>query len=178
VWRIGDPALPPRQPPPIPLSEQLRRAALPAFWDAVELTESRRRDSATWEEESHAMAWAEREGRERVARDARAAELVREDAERRRREKGAGGADPEARASAYLLRLSTGANDAWYATLCAVRGFALGEGPGSALVLSEYAPRYHRKLKAGEVRDMARRAMRATKPWGWLLTAGRDGWRR
>lgn len=119
------------------------------------------------------MAWKEKEGRERARRDARAAELVREDAERRRREKGGGGADPEARASAYLLALGTGANDAWYATLCAVRGFALGEGAGMALVLSEYAPRYHRKLRPGEVRDMARRAMRATKPWGWLLTADR-----
>ena len=108
----------------------------------------------------------ERAKRETEARDRIAA------AERERRREGRQ-ATPHDRASAYLSGMDVGAGQAWQAVLRAVRGFALGAEEGAALVMRDFAPRYHRKLRPGEVRDMARRAMRATVPWGWLLTAER-----
>lgn len=124
------------------------------------------RTAAWWEE---ACADAERTGAERARVDAEA--RARAEFAARRKEPRAGRvvSDRE-RASAYLATLETGPGGAWMACLYMVRGFALGVAEGAALVLSEYAPRYHRKMREREVVDMARRAERCGRmEWGEKL---------
>lgn len=164
-----------RQPPNGTPADHARLAADPAFWDGIEKDEGNRKGSATWEGEIAAIVAEMREERERRARDAAALRRIEEERERLAEEGGGRVAsDPATRASAYLSSISTGPNDAFWATMCAVRGFALGAEAGAALVIREYAPRYHRKLPPREVRDMARRAEKHGRlEWGWLLTADR-----
>lgn len=126
--------------------------------------------TAAWWEETIADAWKRR------AEGARKDSEERERARQAEQRKTAHGARDVDRASAYLATMGTGPGGAFAATLYAVRGFALGEREGAALVLEEYAPRYHRKLRPYEVAGMAKRAAtRSHLPWGWLLDRGKTG---
>lgn len=143
------------------------RPGIPGRWERSERWHTEVREA--WE-----TAMAAKNEEAQRARDVAALDRMMAERERLVGENGGRrGADPHARASAYLSRLPSGSGGAWTATLAMVRGFALGADEGAALVVLEFAPRYHRKLLPREVRDMARRAMRATVPWAWLLTAGR-----
>lgn len=89
-------------------------------------------------------------------------------------EHGGRGPTPERRASAWLEKADANSSyDASQAVLGVVRGFALGDRDGRALIELEYAPRFYRKFMRGELDGWVRRAMHANKPWGWKLTEAR-----
>lgn len=179
--------------PPVP-SEALASADPDRAWDIIAAhAESKRlvwvpaRNGrpARWEpgERAYIAQWEavmqireERAAEVRRARDAAAVERIHEERKRRERE-GSRGSRPDAhtRCSAYLSVLHTGSQGAFDAIHAAVKGFALGEREGLAIVMREYLPRYHRKVRAGELPGMVRRARQSGKEWGWLLNADRGG---
>lgn len=112
------------------------------------------------------------EARVRAARDAANVKRIAEERARLGLDApGRGGGDPVGRASRYLATLDGDSSaSAFRAALALVRGFALDEGTALTLLLTEYAPRYHRALPRAELIGMVRRASRATGTgYGWLL---------
>lgn len=163
--------------PPLPSPADLSRDP-DAAWDTIALHVDRKAllwspalgqwvRSAAWWEEALRDAWKAQAAKRRAEAEAREREAQRS------RPKGRGMSDRE-RAAAYLATMGTGPNGAWLACLYAVRGFGLGADRGADVVWSAYVPRYHRKIKEGEVRSMARRAEKTgTMTWGKMLEARR-----
>jgi hypothetical protein len=138
-------------------------------WNAIEAAYARREGTALWWEEWIAeVARQRRAEAERARQEAALAELRARLAVRGR------GASAEQRASAWLsYRDANSSYAAWQAVLGVVRGFALGPQDGRVMIQVEYEPRFYRKFAAGELDGWVKRAMRANKPWGWLLTEER-----
>lgn len=163
-----DIARPPVDVPVTPVlasAHGLRCQCYDCAWDRIGDYADRREGSAAWYAEGYADAWKARERAREEERRRRALADLRQRLAREHR-----GATPEARASAWLAyRSGDSSSAAFRAAVGLVRGFGLGVDRAFAMLESEYAPRFHRKLPRRELIGMVRRAERASMPWGKLL---------